>query len=400
MKKLITISAILATSMFAISAHAEGITAGGSYSFEAHMGGADNASDAMVFSGGSYDFFLNVEKITDSELILIGATTLEGANSGEAALWDESTGAIIGDFGTITFSNDGGSVVSMAPGANGVSASGDVGDFIKLNGETTAGDRGVDPPDGGNTISYNSPNFSGFKTGITLGRNGGRSKIDLSEQDVTITKTEYTNGDVAARYSIPDDTNTEYMGVAVSYSSGGATIGYAIGTATSTIHVKGIKNTVDETDDDGFNEAILNGKYQDVWGGVKTSIRYNAGALTVGYSTTVAGVKDRFVASKKIPTPTDEGTLANLKTNERVLGVSYNYGDGTVSYVTASEDYSKQGDAETAETLTTNLIAVSHSLADGLSLYFENHTGSIDIDNSNDEYESVSENVIGIRITF
>ncbi len=393
-KLLIASSAIVGVSMLATSAHAANVTAGGSYSFEVQMGGADNASDAMTFSGGTYDFSVSAEKTTDSGLTLTGATHLDSAGAGGAAVWDESAGAIAGDFGTISFSNDGGGVSSMAPGANGLSASGDVDDFIKIDGTSaTAGDRGVGAT--GNTFSYTSPNISGFKAGITLGRNGGNSEIDYSKEDGAPANgfalfEEDANGDL-----LYPNANTEYTGIAFSYSVAGATIGFAQGSETTSIDVKGLVDDADTADTD---ESASNGKHESTSSGTKLSIRYATGPLTVGLSQTTVGEAEFTYAGTKEPASTG-GNLANAEVNEMVIGISYNYGAGTVSYVTASEDWSKDGDPTAAETLTTNLLAVSHSVGDGLSVYFENHAGSTVLDNE-DGYDSVSENVIGLKLTF
>ncbi len=507
-KLLIASSAIVGVSMLAATAHAANVTAGGSYSFEVQMGGADNASDAMTFSGGTYDFSFSVEKTTDSGLTLTGASHIDSAGPGGAAVWDEAAAAIAGDFGTISFSNDGGGVAGMAPGANGLAASGDVDDFIKLGGAQTAGDRGVGAS--GNTFSYTSPNISGFKAGITLGRNGGNNEYDAAKEgdlsdieydrtwtrqhtpiDVAVeddpntkyvveygndnfSENDYTETAIAPSFGNLDNINTEYTGIAFSYSIAGLTFGFAQGSQTKSIDVKGFTSTTETevrdndtvdpddltpetqtvevfvTDEDGdpltgdregeteiitvaeqdaryeaarkksvdedgedpdeeyagnstttttTDNTPLNGKYEETWSGTKLSIRYATGPFTVGYSATTIGEKEITVGGRKLPASTTAGGKADGEINETVIGVSYNYGAGTVSYVTASEDWASQS-GDSAETLTTNLIAVSHSLGDGLSVYFENHAGSTESDSSNTAYESVSENVLGIKLTF
>ncbi|MCH9852144.1 MAG: porin [Alphaproteobacteria bacterium] len=379
-KLLIASSAIVGVSMLATAANAANVTAGGSYTFKVWMSGADNASDAMTFASGNYSFFVNAEKTTDSGLTFTGATHIDGKDSGVAAVWDEATAAIAGGFGTVSFSNEGGNASSMAPSATGITVSSEGIDDVIDN----AGDAGVGTSDSGNTVTYTSPNISGFKAAITLGRNGGNTEIDASKESGL--------AEGATEFSLRDDdgiahnANTEYTGFAFSYAIAGATIGYASGSETRGVEVKGL--TTDS----------LNGKYEESWSGTKLSVRYATGPLTVGFSTVTKDAPEITTAGTKGDKLTG-AALADKDSNETAIGVSYNYGAGTVSYVQASEDFSdKKADAK-AEDLTTSIIAVKHTVSDGMNVFFEQHSGSADID-IEAGYESVSEAIIGLTISF
>ncbi|MCH9845089.1 MAG: porin [Alphaproteobacteria bacterium] len=419
-KLLIASSAIVGVSMLATTASAAGVTGGGSYTFTVNMGGADKASDAMTFGAGNYSFFVSAEKTTDTGLTLTGASHIDGKDSGQAAVWDEATAAIAGGFGTVSFSNEGGSATGMASGASGLSVSwNDINDIIKTN-ENGIGGAGVGPSDGGNTVTYTSPNISGFKAGITLGRNGGNSEFDASKEygaydEVTVDGTatvEATDGnnvnvitDESSQSLVPvksfENMNREYTGYAFSYNVAGATIAYASGTETASIDVKGYEG----------DDADYNGKHEETWSGTKLSVRYATGPLTVGYSVTTKGEKEVSTPGKDgaFKATEDKGDLANLETNETEIGVSYNYGAGTVSYVMATEDVGVDTNSSndvvgSAENVTTSIIAVSHSVGDGVKVFFEQHSGSVDIEYSptetKDSRESVSEIVLGLGLTF
>ncbi len=380
-KLLIASSAIIGAGMLASTAvAANNITLGGSYTFTIDLGGNDNASDSMTFGGGSYSFYGSASKTTDSGLVLSGATHLDGNDADGGANWDTSTGSIAGDFGVVSFSNEGGSAVGMVSSGHGKSVSWN--DAAGSGAGNAGGGAGIGAGED-STVTYTSPNINGLTFGYTMAENGGNSEIDFEKESGS-----------GADFSITDDGaggHTSYTGLGVKYSTAGLTVGYASASSSTAITVKGSDAATDD------------GEYSTGWSGSKLSLGYATGPFAVTYSTVTKEADDVKTAGEATKV-TDKGAIAAADTNETAIGVSYNYGAGTVSYVTSTEDVADptvaSGEEGKAEDVAATTLAVSHGLSNGITVRFEQHAGKAELDASKDGFETFSQNLITVSLNF
>ncbi len=384
MKKLLmTTTAIIGASMIAATANAEKtLSVGGNYTSIINMGGDDTANDSMTFGGSTFDMNINASKTTDSGLALSAATSLDVTGAGTNTTANETSAAIAASFGTIGFSNDGGSAAGVNT-AEGLSVAWNgFSDQIKGSVPSNAGVGAS-----GNSITYTSPNINGLTFGYTMAENGGNSEVDYEKEGGS-----FDGSDSDAIDALIDSGHTSYSGFGVKYNIAGLSVAYASASQETSITVKG-----DDDDND-------NGVWSEGWSGTGLSLGYATGPFAVRYSTVTKTPDALKAGGYTVVASTDAGIVADFDTNEVQIGFSYNYGAGTISYVSATEDVNKDGG--TAQDATNTILAVSHNLANGLTVGFEQHTANTEIDSSNNAsdtdttIDSASESMITIRLNF
>ncbi len=402
-KLLITTTAIIGASMIAATAHAEkSLSVGGGYTSSIYLGGDDTTTDSMTFAGSTFSININASRTTDTGLTLSAATHLDGGKHEGAASWDGTSAAIAAGFGTISFSNDG----SGAAGVNSAtglsvswnSISDEVITGLPLQGTTdaTVGIGGAGIGASNNTVTYTSPNINGLTVGYTMAENGGNSESDVSKGETSAAKGE---GHVS------------YSGFGIKYNMAGLSVAYASASQTNSHTVKGWEDTDagglgDYDNDPATPDTTSNGKYSESWSGTAVSVGYTVGGFSVGYSSVTKEHDPDTIAGVKAKELEDVGAIANRDTNETAYGLSYNYGAGTVSYVSASEDVGQIGDDEVKGDISNTILAVSHDLANGITVGFEQHSANVETDYQGldaDEagtYEAASENIITIGLNF
>ncbi len=367
-KLLITTTAIIGASMIAATAHAEKtLSVGGNYTSVINLGGDDTANDSMTFGGSTFDINVNASKTTDSGLALSAATSLDVTGVDDPTTGNETSAAIAAGFGTIGFSNDGGSAAGIST-AEGLSVTWNgFNDQIKGSVPDNAGVGAS-----GNSITYTSPNINGLTFGYTMAENGGDSESDASKGEV------------------PTDGHTSYTGFGIKYSMAGAFFNFGSASSTTSHTIK------------GNDDAMLNGENSTGWSGTAMGLGYSTGPISVRYSTVTKTPDAAKVFGEEITASTDAGIVADGDTNEVQIGFSFNYGAGTFSYVSASEDVNdtKDDTGATAATATNTIIGVSHNLANGLTVGYEMHTADAELDSSKAGLESASESMITIRLNF
>ena len=198
------------------------------------------------------------------------------------------------------------------------------------------------------------------------------------------------------------------IAIGVKYvSTFGLTFGYGTTTYSQSKTLKGITANVSTLSDDAAANAIINsgiandvnGEYSNGWTGTRLNLGYSAGPFSVGYTSTVkefavakiAGVEQKDARKT-------EAQKANLDNVNTTIGLSYNYGAGTVGLNTESEDYAGKGDK--AETTTVTVIGVIHTITPGVRAYLNQISGEGNYDVSKEGLESASELVIGLNVSF
>ncbi len=314
-KLLITTTAIIGASMIASAAHAESnVSASGSYTSIINLGGDDTVNDSMTFGGSTFDLAVNASKTTDAGLKLSAATSLDITGVDDPTTGNETSAAIAAGFGTVSFSNDGGSAAGVTT-AEGLSPSWN-GFSDQINGSVPS-NAGIGAS--GNSITYTSPNINGLTFGYTMAENGGNSEYDASKEGTLV---DSDNNDA---FTAPEDRHTSYTGFGIKYSMAGAFVNFGSSSQETSVTVKGEEN------------EDLNGKYGSSWSGSALSLGYATGPFAVRYSSVTKEHDPVTIAGTKADKEENIGTIADTDTNEVQIGFSFNYGAGKISYVQAQK---------------------------------------------------------------
>ncbi len=418
-KLLITTTAIIGASMIAATAHAESnVSASGNYTSSIYLGGDDTKTDSMTFGGSTFDLSINASKTTDSGLALSASTSLDVTGVDDPTTGNETSAAIAAGFGTISFSNDGASAAGITEAGGLTQSWNGLGDGVitDLQGKKSIAGNAGGIVATGQSITYTSPNINGLTFGYTMAESGGDSETDVEKEG--------TSGVNNAGYTRPDLDSvgqTSYAGFGVKYSMAGAYVNIGSASQTTSYTVKGedADTMIDHDYDTDTAMVSANGEYSQGWSGTAIGLGYSTGPFSVRYSSITRESDDEKAAGQTVKIDSKyKGAIASNNTNETQIGVSFNYGAGTVSYVSATEDAIKSGreamtiqgftvpadpsasDVEKAEDVTNTIIAVSHNLANGLTVGFEQHTADVEIDVSKAGYESASESIITIGLNF
>ncbi len=149
-----------------------------------------------------------------------------------------------------------------------------------------------------------------------------------------------------------------------------------------------------------MSKSAGNGKYSTGWSGTRLNIGYATGPFSVGLTQTTKEPDAAMVAGEQVKQKETPGAKAARNINSTEIGLAYNYGSGAVSLLNKSEDVASIADPAAAETVSGMIISVNHNVADGVAVYLQQISVPADIDKSNEEYETISELVLGTKISF
>ena len=409
--------------------------------------GSKKTDSGLTLSGGAY---LDDSKGFNTERDGQNSEIEKNADS-NAATWDKTNFAISGDFGKVEVSNKNdasdlsGYSGYIAPGAAGLDGYGQLKPtgYYKTNMEI---------PRGLTRISYFSPNINGFSAGFSMMESGGDSEF-VAKTEASATSFSYeskpvlaADGTTVINAALPVATTlvqaqalpewTEAVGaydkakakastdaasghqsaiaIGVKYVSPfGLTVGYGNTSYARSYTVKGYQassfttTTGDFTEKAAIDEAFaaatdpdnINGEYSSGWTGTRLNIGYAIGPVSFGYTSTTKEGDVKKVAGVELKDDRKtEAQKADLDDVNTTIGLSYNYGAGTVGYNSQTEDYAGKGDK--AETATVTVIGVIHTITPGVQAYLNQISGEDNYDKSKEGLESASELVIGLNVSF
>ena len=448
MKKLLKAStAIVGVALIASSAHAN-LEISGTGILGISLGSGEGSSDTMQFDQVGYYIGFSGSKKTDSGLTLSGGAFLDDSKGfnqeidGIPATWDKTNFAISGDFGKVEVSNKGdasnlsGYSGYVAPGAGGLDGYGQLvpTGYYKTNMEI---------PRGLTRINYYSPNINGFSAGFSMMESGGDSEYNAkTEASAASFSAEISNDAIAVDDTVvlaagtavwqtavadydaakaaaaknAESGHQSAIAIGVKYVSPfGLTFGYGNTSYARSYTVKGYqassvsrataftdnKDAIETAFAAATDPAEINGEYSSGWTGTRLNIGYSIGPVSFGYTSTtkeddvakIAGVEQKDARET-------EGQKADQDNVNTTIGLSYNYGAGTVGYNSQTEDYQGIKDDTKAETATVTVIGVVHTITPGVQAYLNQISGEADYDKSKEGFESASELVIGLNVSF
>ena len=201
------------------------------------------------------------------------------------------------------------------------------------------------------------------------------------------------------------------IAIGVKYvSTFGLTFGYGTTTYSQTKTLKGLTGDVTGVTDivakatvEAGLAAAANGEYSNGWTGTRLNLGYSTGPFSAGFTTTTKE-NDRAKVAGVQADALKDGDKANTDWNNTVIALKYNYGAGSVSYVSKTEDAAKQdanGLSETqTEDLAASIISVSHTITPGVNAYLQSVSVDGEFDGSNNKYETASELILGLTVSF
>ena len=428
MKKLLQAStAIVGVAMIASSAHAA-LEISGTGRLMISMGGDAPGADTMQFDTEGYYVGFSGSKKTDSGLTLSGGAYLNDSkgftddSDNVNASWDKTSFAISGDFGKVEVTNKGdasnlsGTATYLEAAEYGFDA------LTPLLNEAGFGKTNIEVPRGTTRINYFSPNINGFSAGFSMMESGGDSTYDVKKEgpigsSVDVVGTPGTRDgdgnlilvdtDTVAEGTVGDLDNPHQSAIAlgVKYVSNfGLTFGYGNTTYSKSITVEG-------------GTAAENGEYSTGWTGTRINLGYSVGAFSAGFTTTTqendlekrAG-KEGVLRNGVFVTTGDnaklaDGDKAGNDSNNTVIALKYNYGAGSVSYLTKTEDVAKRKadgttDLKATEDISASIISVSHTITPGVNAYLQSVSADYELDRSTKERDSASELILGLTVSF
>ena len=475
---------------------------GGAYLNDTVINGVDNASASwdktnLALSGGFGK--IEISNKGDASNLSGSATYLDAADYGFDGLSPIINASGLpkrkADIDTVDannneFRDDGSPPIS--PSANSpVFTIGNIARDSKLNFTKTY----IEIPRGTTRINYYLPNIAGFSAGFSIMDSGGDGEFNAKTDSASpvIGKDVDTSFNLdATRYGVvADNTPSEFRdpnpiaqalvaarkeaagydksagvnnnGRETAFAFGlkyaapfGLTLGYGSTRYSQSKIVKGYtaevmassgerlmrpssENHHDEVQT--FVASLVNGEYLERWTGDRVNIGYSIGGLSVGYTISNQEFVTRIAGVELIPTAAEK---ARDNANNTEIALKYDYGKGSVSYQTKTEEAGFYDSASRATTISAventgkveraeyskiedisaSIISVNHEITPGVSLYLQSITVEGDFDRSNDpeievasppdefgfstitfttrpiKYDTASELVIGLTVRF
>ena len=403
MKKLLQAStAIIGVAMIASSAHAN-LEISGTGRLMISLGSDYPGADSMQFDAEGYYIGFSGSKKTDSGLTLSGGAYLgdsksfveEGDNI--AVDWDKTNFAISGDFGKVEVTNKG-----DASGLSGTATYLEAAEYgydglTPLMNNVTAGGTGtywyltnIEVPRGTTRINYYSPNISGFSAGFSMMESGGNSEHDVTKDGAVAPALDADGMPTAA----VDVSKGHKSAIALGFkyvSAFGLTFGYGSTSYSQSLTVKN-------------GTTAENGEWSSGWSGTRINLGYKTGPFSAGFTTTTKE-NDLGKAAGVEGTKLSDGESADANLNNTVIALKYNYGAGSVSFLTKTEDVAKLNadgtkDLTKSENIASSIISVSHTVTPGVNAYFQSVSVEGEFDGSNAKRDSASELILGLTVSF